>query len=638
MRDNSHAREQQELEGEQIMKTASEFFFEDIISKIYAPNKQRKALPYPEFVYEIKNDQEALKRSIECIQSITLMVLSHQEKFGNYFHNVQHVKSNSIGNAIDLLLGIIKLKLEIHEDGNALIHILENLKRNIGIDQNSIAELIDKSPQASFTSIHELLTEACERNASIVTPIDLSLLMSYLAIDKNSVDVYHENGLGLLSGNLSSNNKNVRLTSNLDFNKKTQPAIELFNELKYWYKNNTFINQILLQVDKTWSNDKTKSNTLLVNALEENLPFFPPTEDDSGANHEGALNYVLNGHYERVVVLVSNSILSTGRGAITADKTIDYCLKKGLKQVIQLPNGVVSNRNKEDSILVFDCKGPSSEVVFSEIPSNLVVDAQRGFGKPRRAQSFENQITKISLLMELSQKRRVTESELRLTMNGSRSVMSFQASRFIKEDPFKKLNNKVELSNLSNYFDLIRGQHLPQNYDDSIEYFEISTDNIDQYGNVTKGRKKITDKTYLENHSRQTLKVNDILLCYRGSADTIGTVGFIHDKSTELLHPNQSFYIVRAKSNIGQTQLTPYILFHWFRTEYCQNYFSNLSLSTNVFRLAPRDVEQIQIPIGPDNFLAMLIEKYQRWSDTEKDIQNLNNKLKLIESEIWSQL
>jgi restriction endonuclease S subunit len=101
----------------------------------------------------------------------------------------------------------------------------------------------------------------------------------------------------------------------------------------------------------------------------------------------------------------------------------------------------------------------------------------------------------------------------------------------------------------------------------------------------------------------------DIVMCFRGAPDTFGKVGMYRKKSCEKALPNQSFVILRQKLDTGGVICGPEILMMWLRSSFAQNYLKQCSISPDVVRVKPKQIAEMEVPVGPRHLLEDIEKK-----------------------------
>jgi hypothetical protein len=597
------------------MKSAAEIYFEEI-EQMYKSGKQRKAFAYPEWIYELENTEEnRAKKALKGFKAFILMLLDQNKKFGKHYWNLSQIAPDSLADKSTFIRVIASAQDEPAE----YISNLEDLDEFIRFEHEQLLNRLSKSSHCTYADLNELVIESMDRNARVCVPEDIAGIMQILSEDDELVDVYSKNGVGLMSALRARDECSVSLV-----------GTENKEEGIAYQNNHSYVEKLVQRIEKKWTADLKKSKCLLVNALNENLPIYPPTRnEETDRTTEGTFNNIFNlPNYEKIVMLVSNSVLSANRGEIKAQDIFDFCVKKGLTKVVQLPAGAVGPMNTEDTILVFEKNKKNEEIQF--VVMGAADYAKKKFGLPRRASEYPKSLFELKNILNKSKYKSLKYLEIENKNKNENKFSSFQASRFINDGLISESKSKLEMKRLGELFEIIRAQHISKFGRETIFVEEISSSDIDETGLVHAGQVKELSQEDVYKYKKQILKENDLVICFRGAPDSVGKVGLYIHKGEKVL-PNQSFMILRPKAENSQSKELSRIIFWWLRTEASKIQLRQRSLSPGVLRLTPYEIKQFLVPVGPNWYLNECNAQFIIWQEKITQYENLKLEAKHIE-------
>jgi hypothetical protein len=458
------------------------------------------------------------------------------------------------------------------------------------------------SPESIRQAIASCLCEGYGRDGRFYTPHDVTFAMWELAGRPNQVAVYSELGMGLLMGiGALPFPVSVELVGPGAVNDISLPIIRESNE--------NLLDQGLQAIEQTRACAVDgKVAVLFVNAASIPNPF---SSDEANA-HKGYLptrNHVLTAGYSKILVLVSNSMLSGGMREFNYNTVFKYCIDKGLRLVEELKD-VVSRRAEKCSILVFEPNSTANDVTFGclDMPTD---DVANKFGVVRRNKGYAD----IKLLKSYQENRLASDLYIEpksKIIQDSQKRKSFEPGKLIAAR--NRPSSRFVYKNLSEICDIYRVQYVEIDTvesDESTGYREIGASAIDRFGGISSS----LERKYYASESKQTAQENklekgDILLCVKGS---IGKVALVSDEPEEWLLPNQSFVRLRFKHESRQDGVTPELVFWWMRSKWAQEELSKMAVAGGVPRIPIKDIHGFQIPVGPANLLALEAQNYQNW-------------------------
>ncbi len=521
---------------------------------------------------------------------------------------------------------------------NLLQELLESLSDIYKLNTNNLEELSAEIRDISQYKemAYELICHGFDRNGAVCTPSDIAQMMARLGGCENAaIDVYSDYGFGLYLGALKGSTLKINLVGDED-HRATHERL-LSKRLDVAYRQSeigvdrySLLERMLVELEWVMNYDYIQSKTLLINAAKLELPFF---QSEDAPNIRGELNHLFNYGYEKIIVLVSNAYLNGGRGIINSEEVFKYCISRGLNKVIQLPMGAVGATHEAYSILMFEPGIKSEAIDFRVVDSSNEVSsirlyevAKRGFGKPFR--QVELNVDAIVSNGQMPQvKGNIVSLQDVLSVRGAKFInskrrsrlISFEASRFIKEDLPRKLIKRFEFGKLSDVVEKIyRIQHMQLGAPESgIEYIELGGSDINQFGKFDPNSlpKKYIDTDSEDRLKNAALKTGDLILCIRGS---VGKIALIDNPENLLIAPNQSFVKITLKNS--STVITPEFIYWWLNSKPAQQYIASKVLSVGVPRLSILDVGDIPLPIGPESEIKVEIELFRQWELEVKQI------------------
>ena len=598
--------------------TAAENYF-DLCKSLYEPKSSRKAFELPAWLNGIQNDQEAARTCFVALEAAILIACRDFRFDDSALQKLQ--RKGAGGSLTEWLRAKVSLPLLVNNEKDTVIDsAFNNLIECIRFEGESNFISTSDSRKISIELL-ELCTEAAGRQAGLVTPPDVANIMARLAGTEDGCDVYVTGGLGLFFANQDSTSK-FRLVGN-DFGNQNslrmpQPMRDAYSGASTWYRNGPFTDRVFADLVWRYSEPGRPGGVLLVNAANERIPFFEATENSLG----GPLNDLLTSGYSRIIVLVPNSYLTAGRisetRTVRADGVLKYLLTNGLRKVIQLPMGVLGNRNQSHSILVFqkDVSG-SSSVEFVEIPLDPNSrSASKGFGLARRAyQLIVDNICDDGLPSGCYR----NSLEVHELIKRNAGSGSFEVGRFIDIDVFEKFRDRFKFVKISSFMEIFRARSIRDSENEGDESLrEIGVADISNLGYIRQGALKITLRDEIEKSNRHFLREGDLVLCFRGSSSSIGRVGWLKKDPEMLTIANQSLLVLRIKENRTLDAPPPGLVFWWLRSIAVQKYFALKAVTPGVNQLSPNDIYELEVPSGPAH-------------EIEREIKDLEDFCMLVE-------
>lgn len=605
----------------------------DFVQHAYAKTDQRRALATPHWIENLKSDRTAAKTAHICLQASVISMLCRAQNSPRYLELGAGMTAADFANNCAALRSLAGYDTA-HDPLFAVFTQLQEYLRYTG-GLPAVQHLPHTA--SDLDPLHHFATEASGRNAAAVTPSEVTRFMTAVAGAK-LCDAYAMDGLGLLYGvadDVTVHLVGDELRTGVDF-QLPPPLQDALATHAGWFQLATFANRAYVDLENLVHYNNGVADVLLINAARLDLPFFPrvSNEEEDLKESAGSLNHCLQAGYRRVVVLVSNHFMTAGRGR--ARKILEHCLHHGLRQVIQLPMGVVGLRSQAHSILVFD-RGPNTEELeFIDLSAERnTLSPPKGLGWPRRArqlgpvnpdQEIARQKVKVQTLLDGGQQNSKT-----------RKIISFEAGQFSKQDPLKQLRDTFDFMRIHEFMEVFRSHHIVETgEDDRAQYFEIGANDISEEGWIKLGKRNDCPKSSLERRKAQILQNEDLILCFRGSPESYGKVGMFRLNQGNTAIPNQSFVILRRKSEAPSHAPTANQVLWWLKSKYAQKYLKQKAISPDVMRIAPRDIAVLEVPWGPSELMEREAAKIAQAEDASRTIQNLQTQIAHLQSLAWN--
>lgn len=617
------------------MKTTTAKHYWSLCKEIYSETDTRSAFEFPKWLQEFKNDRSSAEDAFIGLQAALLMILDKGEEVLKVYSQLTNEREVNLQEYLATWSVMDRLIADA-KPFSVLSSALTGLSEYLKFTGGEVKQITSNEIYSS-ESLHSLVAEASKRDASFVTPIDIADFMQSWIEPDSGVHVYGLDGLGLLYA--ARRNGSARLVGD-EFGKSAdyqipKKILDIYSESQTWFRANEFINREFIDMECRFSVSHAPAESLLINAARLDLPFFDSksNEGKKSQSEAGLLNHCLKAGYSKIVVLVSNHYLTAGQGV--ARNILDHCIKNGLTHVIQLPMGVLGFRSQQHSILIFEKQSLKTEIKFVDYSDTQNIKAsEKGFGLPRRAFSLN-----VASQGAVQRTTVVPVSELDnygKTFGKRKKLLSFEAGQFSEVDALASLRQKCTFMRIHQFMDVFRSHHIEENTDlDRSEFTEIGASSISEFGWITGGRTRACPTASLDRRQAQVLRDKDIVLCFRGSPDSFGKVGLYRAKKGENAIPNQSFVILRQKNECPQNALSPELLVWWLNSQYAQNYLKLKSISPDVMRISPRDIDEMEVPIGPETFLEVERSRVAIVNHALKQISVLSAQIVALQDKAW---
>lgn len=617
-----------------MKKTIAKHYL-DLCADSHKEKKERQRFELPNWLNLIQNDKSTAEKSFVALESVVLMLAHRKEEVLNNYPGMGLCKEMSLAECFSAWANFVELR-GYAESYSPLKSTCESLARYSKYVHSEFNEAEAKEPYTS-KSLHELATEALQREAACATPMDVSDLMLSEAGAVGQIDVFGTDGLGLL---YSARRKVKTCIVGEDFGKGQERAWpthlkQINNDSLTWFRNSEFVNRQFIDFEWMFGEHHPQGEALLVNAAKIEVPFL--NQDKVNDQKPGSLNSCLSAGYKKVVVLVSNHYLTAGRGM--ADQILMFCIKHGLKKVIQLPMGVLGFKSQQHSILVFEPGTNNTSIDFIDLSAvTNTKEANKGFGEPRRARALKPNGDGHWGPNYFEERATVEVSNLwKRSGSGNKKLLSFEVGQFLITDPLKELRMSYTFMRIQEFMNVFRSHHIEQSDEGArIEYSEVGANCISEFGWIGEGRKRDAAANALDKRKAQILKDKDIVLCFRGAPDSFGKAGLYRKKNNEIAVPNQSFVILRMKEDRTEKAPHPELVMWWIRSAFAQNYLKQKSISPDVVRVAPKDIASMEVPCGPDYLISGEEQKIQKSNELLFKMELLKQSVSQLDQTAWS--
>ena len=619
-----------------MKKTIAKHYFE-LCEHAFNSTDKRVAFTFPDWINAFKNGKKDAQTIFISIQSALLMLSQERGKLQSTYPKITGCQNLPTREFFEACKNLYDLGSD-HNSYNPLKDACDLLAAYAKFENINL-----QNPEASIgylnQSFHQLATEAFQRDASSVTPIDVVELMMAQISDAEKIDTYALDGFGLL---YAVRDKKTACLVGDDLGREGKNSLpkslkNINSESLSWFRSAEFANKQFIEFEWSFNEPAGQGDALLVNAAKADMPFL--AADQSINQIAGSLNHCLNAGYKKIVVLVSNHYLTAGRGL--AQQILDFCLKNGLRKVIQLPMGVLGFKSQQHSLLVFQRDQANEMVEFEDLSSDENIKiAPRGFGEPRRARTLQSSGDGYwgpNYVVSSTNVKATRLSSTGKAANGSR-LLSFEVSQFLSLsiDPLKDLRDTYKFMKIHEFMEVFRSHHIEDTGEASrVDYVEVGANSISDFGWIGSGKKRDCSVAALNKRKAQVLKDKDIVLCFRGAADTFGKTGFYRKVTVELAVPNQSFVILRMKETAPFNAPSAELVLWWLRSPLAQLCLKQKAISPDVVRVAPKDIARLEIPCGPDYLIAKEIDRINEVNDLLLKIDNIKNDIITMEKLSW---
>lgn len=603
----------------------------DFCEQAYQDMPGRTAFSHPAWVLNLKTDGEAARVAHTCLQAAMLAMLQ-QTGAGGRLEGLD-LQDLPPASYIDSLITVIRMNEgRTNEAVAPALETLRDYLRFTGMPKD--VPTWDPA-DGSANPLHALATEAAGRQAAAVTPVEVTQYMLDLA-GCRKVHAYAVDGLGLLYGGCTSDRVALVGDEFKAGNGYQRPAA-LENTLemaRVWFQAPEFANRVFLDLDSLVTLPAANADVLLFNAARQDLPFYPAgTEEEDLSSNAGGFNHCLTAGYDQVVVLVSNHYLTAGRGR--AERILRHCLQHGLRKIVQLPMGVLGVRSQAHSILVFGRDQNTSEIeLVNLMEAPITIAAPRGFGQPRRARKLAFGASASDVARQTVSVQSLLERQQGVAK--SRKLLSFEVGQFMVEDPLEPLRARYEFMRMGAFMEVFRSHHVAETGDPNrTQYSETGAAYITEEGTVQVGRVRDCASDALQRRRAQILKDEDLILCFRGSPDSYGKAGIYRHRPGQTVVPNQSFVILRRKADAPANAPTAAQVLWWLQSAYAQRYLQTKAIAPDVMRVAPRDIDAMEVPCGPTWLIEQETERLERAQQAAQKINELRAEVATLLAKAW---
>jgi hypothetical protein len=144
----------------------------------------------------------------------------------------------------------------------------------------------------------------------------------------------------------------------------------------------------------------------------------------------------------------------------------------------------------------------------------------------------------------------------------------------------------------------------------------------------------VCDKAAFDSRTAQVLQIGDILMCFRGARDALGRTGRLRSFTELPLVPNQSFVIIRLRP---EAEINSTYLHWWLQSEFVRRYIASKAITPSVPRIAPTDLKQLPVPVGPEGYLRSRSKEAQHFEELISERAKLEQRLRAALQSGWSE-
>ena len=316
----------------------------------------------------------------------------------------------------------------------------------------------------------------------------------------------------------------------------------------------------------------------------------------------------------------------------------DYELRKRvieegiLDTVINLPSPIFIQSNVGAAILIIDKKRKrDAPVMFCDLNKpefSISEESKRSINIPDCKSLVEDILSR----KESPHGILTTRGEIRW------KEYNLSVKKYILGKATKEINSLSQTRMLGELSKTTGGQPLrentKQNNFQSKDYLEISIDDINDDGIVSKPKKclKLTDRM-LNQAEKREVKSGDILMITKSfSADNVGKVGFVDSDCGSNWVIGQNFHIIRLRDN--EHLLNPTYLYMYLSSQLVQEYIAEHVNQSVTSVLSVKDLRVLPVSIeieGKEKVLRTREEILNKY----KDIERLKKEIKDLEREHW---
>lgn len=591
-----------------------------------SPSRSTHAVPLPEWLSELAPGRSSLLEVFSALEASLLLMVNQQHSCELLLPRLASRSAQSLASRLKELRDVTP-----YQEGPA--HVLEQCIHKVADVVRYADRAIDpQDMEDAALQVHRLLTQACGQNGRAVTPPDVAELLCFLASPSTKLDVHPSQGLGIHLGTRSTG------ATRLAYELWRPPLASEVEVYRREFFASTEIDRAELcamgfeslfhEFGPTPAAER--GSALIVNAANSRRPFG---EENRLKNlPKGKFNDLFELGYEHLVVLVQNDVLTGGRK--TAEELFSFCVARGLRRVIQLPNGVLGPASSVHSVLIFDrstCRGSIEFVVIERIDEPLT-----GFGHARRHSAMRRGIDLREQSEHWLRAERTSVTSWDALRQRPKANVSFEAQQFVQETPTLPGFHCIKLKDIASVF---RSHHIPNYGEGKVErYLEVGLQALDSMGDVDPRScvERQGEQDWLRNRSPQVLQRGDILICFRGSRDALGKVALVRHTAELKLIPNQSFVIIRMNPDRIDDPITPEYLHWWLQSEHANAYISANAIYPSVPRIAPSDLKQMPVPIGPPGRIAQYLNDAREYETLLAQRRKLQLRIRDLLDSSWN--
>lgn len=328
------------------------------------------------------------------------------------------------------------------------------------------------------------------------------------------------------------------------------------------------------------------------------------------------------------VILVPNGLLfRTAAGE--AEFKADLIRRGQVATIVALPPGLLDNTMIATSLLILRPAGQPSPVLFvnAGVPHFHEPGRTRGTTKLR---NVEELVAIVTQRQETAYSRLVSPDEI------ERNEYNLQADRYALVEAQRQLEEVLSSAQtvpLEDLADLIRPQALKTDENEDIvsTFLEVASQDLGEDGYVGTPAKRLSlGRKGLAKAQPQLVQPEDILLVIKGG---IGKVGLVPPDQPEPWLANQSFVIIRLKSNPYVS--SPVVLMRYLASPIGQALLMKLAGGTSIPMLQSKDIRALPVMIASPAEQEAVIATDRDLLDLQSQIRSLQARAAELRQKHW---
>jgi hypothetical protein len=325
------------------------------------------------------------------------------------------------------------------------------------------------------------------------------------------------------------------------------------------------------------------------------------------------------------------ALVSPGIGFRTS-KDLEYFREELVKRnwldaVVALPSGANAATNLEGLLLVLKKDRVADTPIKMIAAHELLNQSKAKSGKAWDANGVKELAQILHNGSEYSYARLITAEEL------EKNSFSFQTDRYLHSESDLTLQRYLDSRTTTHLGDLAEIKRpvasLGRQEDDGIEVREVAPGDIDDFGHLRQGSKRIRlPEAALAKGRQQLLEQGDVLLSIKGG---LGKVALVQDLEHPTV-PGQAFCVVRLRPN---APLTPAALLQYLRSAVGQTLLNKAGQGISVAFVPMREVKSLPVVIPHSTELKRAEALEQEGLALSREVEQLSSKLECLSRQGW---